>query len=322
MCRWGLVCLVIRVGIAGLSEGNGHPFSFAAIINGYSDTKFAEAGWPVILKYLRSAPSGQDGIPGAQVTHAWTQDANMTEMLCSATKIENRSQNLIDMVEEIDALIIARDDWEEHYEMAKPFLDKGIPVFIDKPLTLSESELNYFLPFIESGKLMSCSGFRYASELKNSDEIQLEIGEIKLISGTVVKDLVKYGIHMLEAISHFEGTLGETIIATRNFSNHESFSFKFDSGITFNLDCIGEVSKVFHLSVYGEKSTQHFDLVDNFSAFKSTLERFFGMVTTGEPAFNPQETVQLMRLLMASQNLAKGESAYLDLGHSKILAGG
>ena len=314
--------MVIRVGIAGLSEGNGHPFSFAAIINGYSDTEFAEADWPVILKYLRSAPSGQDGIKVAQVTHAWTQDANMTEMLCAATKIENRSTNLIDMIEEIDALIIARDDWEEHFKMAKPFLDKGIPVFVDKPLTLSESELNYFLPFIESGKLMSCSGFRYASELANLDEIQLEIGEIKLISGTIVKDLVKYGIHMLEAISHFEGTLGETVILTRNFSDHESFSFKFDSGISFNLDCIGEVSKVFHLSVYGEKSTKHFDLVDNFSAFKATLEKFFEMVATGEPAFDPQETVHLMRLLMASQNLAKGESTWLDLGHSKIFAGG
>lgn len=314
--------MVIRVGIAGLSEGNGHPFSFAAIINGYSDTKFTEAGWPVILKYLRDAPSGQDGIPGVRVTHAWTQDADITEMLCAATKIKNRSQNLIDMIEEIDALIIARDDWEEHFKMAKPFLERGIPVFVDKPLTLSVSELNYFSSFIESGKLMSCSGFRYASELSNFDKIQLEIGEIRLISGTVVKDLEKYGIHMLEAVSHFEGILGETVVITRNFSDHESFSFKFDSGVSLNLDCLGEVNKVFHLSVYGEKSCAHFDLLDNFSAFKSTLERFFEMVVTGEPAIDPQKTVQLMRLLIASKNLTKGESTYLDLGHSKIFAGG
>ena len=37
--------MVIRVGIVGLSEGNGHPFSFSAIINGFSDVGMAAAGW-------------------------------------------------------------------------------------------------------------------------------------------------------------------------------------------------------------------------------------------------------------------------------------
>ena len=27
----------VRVGMIGLSEGNGHPFSFSAILNGYDD---------------------------------------------------------------------------------------------------------------------------------------------------------------------------------------------------------------------------------------------------------------------------------------------
>ena len=82
--------MVIRVGIVGMSEGNGHPFSFSAIINGYNEEKFEEAGWPVILDYLRKSPSGQDGIAGAQVTHAWTQDPKVTAALCAASKIENR----------------------------------------------------------------------------------------------------------------------------------------------------------------------------------------------------------------------------------------
>ena len=40
-------------------------------------------------------------------------------------------KNYIDMIDKIDALIIARDDM--HYEILKPFVEK-IPVFIDKPL--------------------------------------------------------------------------------------------------------------------------------------------------------------------------------------------
>ena len=45
--------MVIRVGMIGLSEGNGHPFSMSAIINGYSDTGLAESGWPVIHEYVK-----------------------------------------------------------------------------------------------------------------------------------------------------------------------------------------------------------------------------------------------------------------------------
>ena len=38
--RWSDVAAV-RVGMIGMSEGNGHPFSFSAIINGYDDDGLA-----------------------------------------------------------------------------------------------------------------------------------------------------------------------------------------------------------------------------------------------------------------------------------------
>ena len=34
--------MTLRLGILGLSPGNGHPFSFSAIVNGYDDAAFAE----------------------------------------------------------------------------------------------------------------------------------------------------------------------------------------------------------------------------------------------------------------------------------------
>ena len=40
------------------------------------------------------------------------------------------------MIGSVDGLIIARDNM--HYKIAKPFLEKKIPVFIDKPLTFKK----------------------------------------------------------------------------------------------------------------------------------------------------------------------------------------
>ena len=86
----------------------------SAIINGFNKKKFSSAGWPTIYDYLISEPSSQHGIPEAEVTHGWTQDLAITKNLCDATKIKVQCANLDQMMGEIDALIIARDDWESH----------------------------------------------------------------------------------------------------------------------------------------------------------------------------------------------------------------
>src|SRR5689334_24844046 len=124
--------MVRRVGTIGLSEGNGHPFSFSAIVNGYDDAGFADAGWPVIHRYLQAQPKENFGFDGFRVSHAWTQDAELTAKLCRACRIKNACSTVEEMVSEVDAVLIARDDWETHYGLARPFLEAGKHVFVDK----------------------------------------------------------------------------------------------------------------------------------------------------------------------------------------------
>jgi predicted dehydrogenase len=134
----------VRVGMIGLSEGNGHPFSFSAIINGYDDAGLAASGWPVIYDYVRRRDPSEFGIAGLQVTHAWTQDETVTQSLCRACRIPHAVSRREAMLGEVDAVIIARDDAETHLEMARPFLEAGLPVFIDKPLSLNLDALRFF----------------------------------------------------------------------------------------------------------------------------------------------------------------------------------
>jgi hypothetical protein len=305
--------MVIRTGIIGYSEGNGHPFSFSAIVNGYDEARFAEAGWPVILDYLRRQPAERFGIGEARVTHAWTQDPALTARLCAACRIEHACADVSEMRGAIDALIIARDDWESHAELALPFLRRGVSVFVDKPLTLDPAELEAFLPFLQSGKLMSCSGLRYAAELDRIRVPEPETGAIRLLSGTVLNGPEKYGIHLIEAVASLGGVFARPSAVTRLESTHDSFMLHFENGVPFHLDCLGSVGKTFHLSVFGEKTHCHFDLHDNFSAFRRTLEQFFAMVRTGKPPIDPAETVLLMRLLATASKLAPGHTARLEL---------
>lgn len=303
---------MIRTGMMGMSEGNGHPFSFSAIINGYDEECFSAAGWPVILNYLKQQPADRFGLGDAQVTHAWTQDPATTRKLCDACRIGVACREPLDMLGAIDALIIARDDWESHAELALPFLRSGAAVFIDKPLTLDASQLDAFLPYLHSGKLMSCSGLRYAAELDAMRAADPATGAIKLISGAVLNGVEKYGIHLIEAVASLGPQFARPVSLTRLPASHASFVLTLGGGVAFHLDCLGAVGKTFHLSFFGEKGHQHFDLHDNFSAFRRTLECFFEMVRTGKPAIEPMETVGFMRLLAAAQKLEPGATVRFE----------
>lgn len=300
--------MVIRTGIIGFSEGNGHPFSFSAIVNGYDEVAFTEAGWPVILDYLRRQPADRFGFGDARVTHAWTQDAELTPRLCAATRIEHACTEVSEMHGEVDALIVARDDWESHAELAMPFLRSGIPVFVDKPLTLEAAQLAAFVPYLESGKLMSCSGLRYAAEIDPLRLPEPAIGAIRLVAGTVLNGPEKYGIHLIEAVASLGRTFARPVAITRLEAPHDSFLLHFDNGVPFRLDCLGNVGKTFHLSFFGDHGHCHFDLHDNFGAFRRTLEHFFAMVRTGVPAIDPVETVRIMRLLTVAATLEPGRT--------------
>jgi hypothetical protein len=294
---------VIRTGILGYSDGNGHPFSFSAIVNGYDDEGFAAAGWPVIHNYLKAHGRDRFGIGDARVTCAWTQDPELTARLCAACRIDTACATPQDMIGKVDAVIVARDDWETHAQLAMPFLDAGLFVFVDKPLSLDNGDLAKFEPYLRAGKLMSCSGLRYAAELDafRTPPSQWEIGAPKLIHAAVLNGIEKYGIHMIEAVASLLPAWGRATGVTRLPVPHQAWSVTLSDGVPLELHCLGAVGKTFHLSFYGDRGHRHFDLHDNFSAFRRTLEKFFGMVTTGVPPIDPDETLAIMRLIQEAR---------------------
>jgi len=306
---------MVKVGIIGLSEGNGHPFSFSAILNGYEPAFFSNAGWPGILNYLNKRDKSEIATLDARVTHVWTQDRDISNRLAAACFIENIVDEYVDMIGEIDALIIARDDYAEHCRMAIPFLKKDIPVFIDKPLTLSLEELAVFKPYIESGLLMSCSGFRFCQELDSWRQNISQFGSIKLVQASVINGWNKYGIHMVDAVLSL-GFSAPLYVEPVIYESHESLNLVMADGSLCQINALGGEVVVFSLSTFGTKSCETVQIRDNFTAFRRTLFRFIEQVRTGTPAINPGETLLSIQTLIAGRKaLDTGKRVYLkDLG--------
>ena len=145
---------MIKIGLIGYNEGNGHPYSFSAIINGYDREFMSQCPYRVIYKYLSSRPSDELGLEEMQVTHIWCPDIQVAKDIARCSKIDHVVENYEDMLGVVDAVIIARDDVGSHYEIARFFLDNEKYVMVDKPLTIDEDQLRYYIPFLERGKLL------------------------------------------------------------------------------------------------------------------------------------------------------------------------
>jgi predicted dehydrogenase len=304
-----------RVAVLGLSEGNGHPFSFSAIINGYDDEAFARAGWPVIHEYLRRRHVSEFGIPGLSVTHAWTPDPEVTCALAAACRIPHAVSDLDSLPDQVDAAIIARDDYQSHWRLARPFLERGLPVFIDKPLTLDVGELQSYRRYLTAGQLMSCSGMRYATELDEPRAALDDYGTLRLIRGAVVLSLEKYGIHIIDAVLNV--VRSRPVRVSPHGAVHESVAIEMDDGSLFLLDALGAVPKTFRVELFGDKRTSTHDVSDNFGMFRRALWHFGRMVETRIPPIPPEHTIDTMRTLIACTR-ACAEHRRIDLDDIRL----
>lgn len=300
---------MIKIGIIGLSEENGHPYSFSSIINGYDDEYMSQSGWDNIYMYLKERDISDFGIQDSKITHVWTQNLEESRKIAKASKIDNVVEKYEEMISEIDAVIIARDDYQSHKIIAKPFLDGGKYVFIDKPLSLDIDDLIYFKPFIKSGQLMSCSGIKYAPELDKIKRDLKDFGKIKLIRGTTVKSWEKYAIHMLDGI--FSVVPFNVKSVQYNNSNHESFTlFNFDGSI-IQIDALGSCELMLRIEFFSDTKYYKADTLNSFDAFRRTLWNFIDTIKNKETT-NSLLTLDLMKVLIAG-NMSKASNKIIQL---------
>lgn len=301
----------LKVGMIGVSEGNGHPFSFSAIINGYSDEGMARSGWDGIHAYLRQRDVTEFGGLGMRVTHAWTQEPDTTQRLAAACGIDEVVAAPAEMLGHVDAVVIARDDHENHAELAMPFLDAGLPVFVDKPLTLDLDELRTFAPYLRSGQLTSCSGMRFAKELDAPRADWPAYGTVRLVRGAILNDWARYGVHLVDGI--FGVTRARPVNVRALPSPHASVAAEMDDGSLLQLDALGDVGRCFRFEFYGTGRISAHEVTDNFSMFRRLMHRFARSLRGEGPVVDPEDALRSLRFLVAGRLAMKnGEQVSME----------
>ena len=92
------------------------------------------------LKQLRDDPA----YGSIEVTGVYSDETEAAEKLAAEFGV-SVAESYGDFAGKVDGVIITARHGDNHYKYAKPYIESGIPMFIDKPITVSEEEAVTFM---------------------------------------------------------------------------------------------------------------------------------------------------------------------------------
>jgi len=292
----------IRLAMLGMVDGNGHPYSWSAIVNGRYDRRaMADCPFPSIPQYLGAQPSEALGIPGVQVTHVWCDDPAAARHVAQAACIPHVVDRPEDVIGQVDAVVIPTDRGGEHVERARPFIAAGLPLFIDKPLVDDAADLRQFIEWQRAGHtILSTSAMRYSREFAAAGARMAEVGAPRLMTITTPKSWERYGIHALEAVYPLLPRGGWHSVVNTGTAAANIVHARHQAGVEVVLAAVNDMYGGFgYLGIHGTQGSITAQFQDTFYAFKAQLVAFVDYLRTGRPPFDFAETVELMHIIIA-----------------------
>ncbi len=195
------------------------------------DTSHAPSFAEILLK-------GDEGRYTAIYNDAFRTDAEVQAFI-ENFKLEKRYDDLGEMAKNIDIAFIQSCNWDNHLKQSMPFIEAGVPVFIDKPLAGNLADVKEFERLDAEGKvILGTSAMRYTYEHESFFAIpEEERGSIIHISVMVGVDEFNYAIHAVESIMGFIGDVRP--VSTRYLGTNtvgdvpcDSYYVLFENGVS------------------------------------------------------------------------------------------
>ena len=111
-------------------------------------------------------------------------------------------KSIEELADEVDIGVIHSCNWDKHIDYAMPFIERGKPVFIDKPLVGNLKDARRMQKLCDEGaKIIGTSALRYTDEVEKIHSYVKETGaKVMHVDVSVGVDEFNYAIHGLETI--------------------------------------------------------------------------------------------------------------------------
>lgn len=300
---------ILKIGMIGYNDGNGHPYSYSAIFNGFDKKELLKrCPYPIIRKYLIKDHRNKNHSPHAKVTHIWTQNQKVSKNIAAVSKIPNLVKDYKSLINKVDCIILARDDIQNHFKIANFFLERKKPIFIDKQLVFNKAELAKIKKTISKNNSLFVSGStaRYSHELR---KIKKYVAKNKIISIHSISKVnwIRYAHHVLEPIAIMIGTNIKYIRAISSSRRHQILQIKYKNNINVILEFSShhyDIKSTFFLK--NEKPVE-LRFENYFYSFKNTLMEYVKMVKSNKKMIPYGDIYSIAEIVIKGQESLNSE---------------
>jgi virulence factor len=225
-----------------------------------------------------------------------------------------------DLLGKIDAVMIESQQGARHLERARPFLEAGLPTFVDKPFaqTVEDAEAMIALAKQHQTPLLSCSSLRYDPLVTLALEQQAEKGRLLSVDiwGACAlhegnPGLLHYGIHAVETLYALLGPGCRQVRAVRNDEGEIQVALWNNEHLS-TLRGLRAGQYGFGFVAHYEKGNTPF-VVEGSAAYRELLKVFVRMCETRTPPLDYAVMLEIMRFIRAADASADRDGAPLTL---------
>ncbi|MBN1417460.1 MAG: hypothetical protein JXP34_01715 [Planctomycetes bacterium] len=231
--------------------------------------------------------------------------------------IPHAPAHIEDMVPLVDGVLSLSVNWNVHLDHALPFLEAGLPVYLDKPIVGNVRDLDRFLTLARGGaRLTGGSAMRVAPEvLAFLDRPASERGEILQVEVYIGVDEFSYGIHGIELLGAFFPAGALEVSSLGTVRNVRTYRILFgDARAAFLHVAVGS-RQPFSAVVLTTKGVFPVS-VDPQGLYGSLLAEVVPFLAgEGEPHASPGELAESIRIALAMRDARRsgGSVALADL---------
>jgi predicted dehydrogenase len=227
--------------------------------------------------------------------------STMDELLCS-----------------VDGVLVLAVNGNRHLDLTLPSLARGLPTYVDKPLTCDLAQAKQILAAARRGnaRCYSASSLRFAREVTQLPRETL--GDVSAIDATgpgelnpSMEGLFFYGVHTIEMVDALFGKPGVKRVRAISDPARELVDLEYHDGRHAHLRLERKGSYDFAATVHGSKALHQFK-VDFNGVYDRLVEGMTGFFEGGRAPASLRDIVENVAVMEAGNRSIKS-GAWVDV---------
>jgi len=249
-------------------------------------------------------------VPGFEVTHVWGETPELAAKAAEEGRIPHVVADYREMIGQVEGVVVDHRHGKHHLPAARPFVEAGIPVFIDKPFCTDLEEGIEFVRFARAKRVpitsysvlsLQRSALRFAEQMR-------EVGTLRsLVTAGPVDIESEYGgvffyaIHQVDLICNLIG--GRPLyVSTMRHGTDGVAGVTFESGPMAVVMCLSNWwGPGFLATAYGDDGVRHAPLTFDEKMYLTGIRRFCEMFASKQEPTSPAAYLRPVAVLAAMQ---------------------